>query len=522
MKQFLLLVILTLSSINIFSQILLTPDDLDMLDSEIEKVKSYDKIKYKTLDSLKTKFRSKSISAQERLKSGIRLGNEYESFISDSALVYYDKSIALAKQAGDSLGALTARIGRVKVLGVSGFYKEAVMELEEIEKAGVPNSLRNNLFDCARQVYVYMIGYTQSNNDYSSLYFRKNRSYRDSILSTISPESPTYKFYTTEVLQDEGKIALSRKELIDLMSKVPQNSALFARVTSALAGLAASENNMSSAAHYWALSAISDIKGSIKENTSLQNLATYLYSIGDFERAYKYICVSMDDANFCNARLRNMQIARNMPLINSAYKNEIESKQKSLAVVLLIVSILAIGLIVAVVLIWSQIKKLRVARKSLKRANKVKEEYMGHFLDLCSIYMERLDSFNKIVTRKASTGQIEDLIKMSKSPKFADEQNKLFYENFDSAFLHIYPNFVKDFNALLMPNEQIEIKEYGKLTMELRIFAFLRMGIDDSNKIASFLHYSVNTVYTYRNKIRNKAINRDTFDADIMEIGNLE
>ena len=133
--------------------------------------------------------------------------------------------------------------------------------------------------------------------------------------------------------------------------------------------------------------------------------------------------------------------------------------------------------------------------------------------------MERLDNFNKIVMRKVSTGQIDDLVKMTKSTKFAEEQNKLFYENFDSAFLHIYPNFVEDFNNLLQPNERIEIKEHGKLTMELRIFAFLRMGIDDSNKIASFLHYSVNTIYTYRNKIRNKAINRASFDKDIMVIG---
>ena len=146
---------------------------------------------------------------------------------------------------------------------------------------------------------------------------------------------------------------------------------------------------------------------------------------------------------------------------------------------------------------------------------------MGHFLDLCSIYMERLDNFNRLVMRKVTAGQIDDLMKMTKSAKFAEEQNKLFYENFDSAFLHIYPTFVEDVNALLIPSERIEVKEYGKLTMELRIFAFLRMGIDDSNKIASFLRFSVNTIYAYRNKLRNKAINRATFDKDIMSIGSI-
>ena len=135
--------------------------------------------------------------------------------------------------------------------------------------------------------------------------------------------------------------------------------------------------------------------------------------------------------------------------------------------------------------------------------------------------MERLDSFTKLVRRKISAGQAEDLLKMTKSPKFAEEQNKLFYENFDSGFLNLYPNFVKEFNALLRPEERIVVKSPNTLTMELRIFAFLRLGIDDANKIAHFLRYSVNTVYTYRNKIRNKAINRDTFEDDIMEIGSV-
>ena len=91
---------------------------------------------------------------------------------------------------------------------------------------------------------------------------------------------------------------------------------------------------------------------------------------------------------------------------------------------------------------------------------------------------------------KAKVAQIaEELVKLTKSSKFAEDQHKLFYENFDSAFLHIYPSFIDEFNALLQPEERIEVKEPGKLTTELRIFAFLRMGVDDSAKVARFLHY---------------------------------
>ncbi|MDD2961088.1 MAG: DUF6377 domain-containing protein [Muribaculaceae bacterium] len=522
MKTILALFVSTLFTFGAIGQLKLTEGDLVNLDREIALASQYDRQKYAVIDSLKSIFLDKIIPYNRRIKAGIELGKQYESFISDSSLVYYDKAMQLAEAGKDSLSFLTARIGKVKVLGVTGFYSEAVAELETLEKIAIPKSMNFLFFDCARQLYDYMLGYTQSSGTYSNIYHLKSRSYRDSLCTTLPQGSSLYKFYYAEVLQDRGKLSQSRSELFDILDSIPSNNALYARATSALAGLAIMDKDKETAAHYWAVSAISDIRGSIKENTSLQNLAVYLYSKGDFERAYKYICISLDDANFCNARLRNMQIAKNMPLINSAYKKEIDTKQDSLVFALSIVSVLSLGLIIAVVLILYQIRKLKVTRRSLKRANSIKEEYMGHFLDLCSIYMERLDNFNKIVSRKVSTGQIEDLLKMSKSPKFADEQNKLFYENFDSAFLHIYPSFVGDFNSLLLPEEQIEVKEYGKLTMELRIFAFLRMGIEDSNKIASFLHYSVNTIYAYRNKIRNKAKNRETFDEDVMKIGNLD
>lgn len=133
-----------------------------------------------------------------------------------------------------------------------------------------------------------------------------------------------------------------------------------------------------------------------------------------------------------------------------------------------------------------------------------------------------LGQFLQSRIKKSKHRQIEDLIKLTRSPKFADEQHKRFYENFDGAFLHIYPNFVEEFNSLLQPAERVEIKEPGKLTPELRIFAFLRMGVEDSTKIAGFLNFSVNTIYAYRNKMKNKALNRDSFERDVMKIGHLQ
>ncbi|HIR36980.1 MAG TPA: hypothetical protein IAC93_01240, partial [Candidatus Limisoma gallistercoris] len=177
---------------------------------------------------------------------------------------------------------------------------------------------------------------------------------------------------------------------------------------------------------------------------------------------------------------------------------------------------------VAVLLLMKQMKKLSRARMKLKEANTTKDEYMGQFIELCSVYMRRLDSFTKLVNRKLTSGQIDDLIKTTKSIKFNEEQHREFYQAFDLAFLKIYTTFIDDVNALLRPEERIVVDTPGSLNTELRIYALYRLGIVDNSKIAEFLKYSVNTIYTYRNKMKNKATDRANFEDSIMKIGTIE
>ena len=132
--------------------------------------------------------------------------------------------------------------------------------------------------------------------------------------------------------------------------------------------------------------------------------------------------------------------------------------------------------------------------------------------------MDKLSQFSKIVSRKISAGKVDDLYKLTKSGKFIEEQSKEFYDVFDDAFLHIYPSFVSDVNRLLRPEEQIVLREGEKLNTDLRILAFMRLGLDDSAQIAQLLNYSVYTIYTYRNKLKNRALSRDDFEENIMKV----
>ncbi|MDE6929021.1 MAG: hypothetical protein K2P06_09885, partial [Muribaculaceae bacterium] len=173
------------------------------------------------------------------------------------------------------------------------------------------------------------------------------------------------------------------------------------------------------------------------------------------------------------------------------------------------------------ILLRREMNNMALLQQNLRSANKIKEVYISQFMSLCSIYMDKLNSFSKIVSRKLAVGKVDDLYRLTNSGKFVEEQSKEFYDVFDNAFLHIYPDFVRQVNSLLRPDSQIVLKDGEQLNTELRILAFVRLGIQDSPRIAQVLNYSLNTIYSYRNRVKNKAVDRENFERDVMNLSSL-
>lgn len=289
----------------------------------------------------------------------------------------------------------------------------------------------------------------------------------------------------------------------------------------------------------------------------MQALASLLFETGDVEKAYFCIKSSMEDAMFCNARLRTHEVSQIFPIIDTAYQENINKKKAELQIFLFSVTLLSLFLLLAIIYVYLQMRKvarirgklietnsrlldlndnlqstiaklnkanseLNVVNDELSEANKIKEAYIGHFLDLCSTYINKLEKFQNTLNKKASDKKLDELYKMLKSKEMIERELKELYENFDKIFLHLYPNFIEEFNALLLPEEHFTLKTNELLNAELRIFALIRLGITDSSKIASFLHYSANTIYSYRTRVRNKAaVPRDEFEDLVMKIGNV-
>ena len=155
----------------------------------------------------------------------------------------------------------------------------------------------------------------------------------------------------------------------------------------------------------------------------------------------------------------------------------------------------------------------------MKESNRIKDEYIGRFLELSSSLIYRSEERTKLLNRLARDRKLEELYAELKSPKAINEGIRLFHQNFDTAFLNIYPDFIEEVNRLMADDNQFETSsESARLTTELRVLALIRLGISDNQAIADILRSSITTIYTYRSKLKAKAINKDTFEDDVRKI----
>lgn len=284
-----------------------------------------------------------------------------------------------------------------------------------------------------------------------------------------------------------------------------------------LATIAREKSNREEETYYLALSAMADIKGAVREVMSLQELGVMMSEDNDIDRAYDYLSTALTNAVECNATMRIVQSSAALPFIQKAHSDQVDAWRYRIYMVIGCIIIILIVLVIALIALRNQMRKQNQLKIKLQGANHVKEIYISQFFRLCSIYIDKLNQFCKIANRKISSGQVDDLYKITKSGKLVEEQSEEFYKLFDDAFLHIYPTFIDDVNALL--KEKIVLKEGELLNNDLRILAFMRLGLEDTNQVALILNYSVNTIYAYRNKLRNRAYDRDNFEQNIMAIG---
>ncbi len=531
-------------------QCVFATNEIDSLLNELEqtmnKREQYDNIKKTRISNIKELINKSGVGIEQKFYLQNQLIEEFSTYTFDSTLYYITINLKLARVAKIPALINESNLKLARLLASSGRYLEAIDVLHDVNRKLLSDQLLIDYYTDFLRVYSDLSIYTPSTDNYNK-YSNFSEIFADSLIAILDTCSDAYLSLLEKKYRDSRQLEkceeVSIRRLTNVKPGFPSYS-LIAFERSLVYGL---QGKTELEKKYLILSAISDIKASIKDNASLTKLALILHKEKDIDRAHHYINFSFEDASFYNSKLRFIEISNILPVITEAYQLRSEKQQGKLKVYLVIISFLSIVLALAFIYIVRQMKKLAFARNDLQQVNKrlknlneslseanyrlndlnaelsetnhVKEHYIGNFLAICSDYIDKMDSFRKQVNKQIMAGKVEELFKSTKSRKLIEEETKAFYENFDSVFLHIYPNFVDKLNILLEEGEQIILKKDEMLNTELRIFALIRLGISDSSTIARLLRYSVNTIYNYRVKIKNKAISRDDFEEKVMHIG---
>jgi tetratricopeptide (TPR) repeat protein len=496
----------------------ISDDDVSMrlaqLDSALVHRQYYIKKRQHSIDSLRLCLQSKP-NDMELLD---KIVTAYTAFNNDSTLYYID--LAMCTATSDDL--LKFKLKRATLLPLAGFFETAIDEYSAINPDSVPGYLKAGYYDSGRQMHSYIASFYMAYPDVYADNTRKCIALQKQLIDALPRNSVQYKFNLGEYYFLTGETSKAEALLTELIEHNHPDRKLAARAMHHLSSIAKARGDENGHIYYLAGSAIEDIMEATREVVSLQDLGTTLYEHGDAERAYNYISAALANAVECGAAVRMVESSRGLPIIQQTHFDHVRQWRHTMYIVVVVMALLMIGLVALLILIRREIRQMATLQQSLKKANHTKEIYISQFLSLCSIYMDKLNQFCKIANRKISTGKVDDLYKLTKSGKFVEEQSREFYEVFDDAFLHIYPTFVADVNCLLRDDAQIELKEGERLNTDLRILAFIRLGIEESARIAQVLNYSLNTIYSYRNRMKSRAINRDTFEADILRIGSVD
>ena len=490
-------------------------------------------------------------SLEERFHTNKVLYEEYYVYNADSAMAYVTENLRIASLLKRKDWEYTWKINKSFLLSATGLLKEAEDEMRGIPVHELSDNAKVDYYSQMQYLLSHFSQYTGSESEeVQRSYLDKELLYRDSVYMAARPDHPLYLWYKGCKLQFDG--VDSMRAVIPELQKAIQFSSLENRYDAMNAYILGSIyrdlNDMENYMKYLAYSSMADIVSCNKDIASLEELGIYLFSLGDIDRAYAYTNYCLQNALFYKNRVRIMGISSTIDQINAVYQERMRQQGERVQSYLFAVSILSAVLILAILYIYQKLRQLAMSRSKLhemneelnrhvdnlseaqrqlkevneklhslnvelkdvnaqlRESNYVKEEYIGYVFSLCSNYISKLDEYRKNISRKIKTNQIDAVKAMTDRPTIAQSELKEFYKNFDAIFLHVYPSFVSDFNALLHPEEQIVLKEGELLNTELRIYALVRLGINDSVKIADFLHCSPQTVYNNRLKVRNKAI----------------
>ena len=536
------------------SQVSADNTNLLRLDSVIAERPNITTAKEKKLAQLRSSLAS-TTNEKEKLALFEQMYQEYLTYRYDSALVYVQNSIILSKEIGNIAYYQQAVINYALLDARGGFYSEAADYLKGINLEELNDSLKYEYYITHFWLYMYWSQYS-SNERVKEEYWRKMKENLVEAIKYEKENTINYQYLMGERMhyidENSEKAAIYYRKVVDM---APVNSKLYASAAFSLARCYMDKGDMPMYELWLTNSAISDIVTPLKENISLQELAMYLFEKDNdnVDRATSYIYCSMEDAQFFNNRLRLIELSGRFSTILSAYTKKINDQKSHILYGMIILGLLTLAILASALFIKKQNGQLHLRREELQTKNEelhqqheevrqknallveqgkqlsalneqlidtnFKREGLAKiYIDLCAKYIDKLKKYQTLVKRKIKANQVQELLSTISSSRISEEDAATFMNKFDKAFLDLYPTFVAELNTLLLSDNQIVVKQPNTLTPELRIYALIRLGVKESSEIADLLFFSPQTIYNYRSAVKNRAINKDTFDEDVQKL----
>ena len=474
------------------------------------------------LDSIKVEMR-RSTDVWKKYNLCGTLFYEYLHYQADSSLYYVGKKEELLPLLNRPDMKAEIHINRAEVYGVMGLYDKALEELQSVSPAKMEVGMRKYYYGVFCGYYGWKADFT-SEKALHATYLQQASQYRDSILMLMPPGVNHDIVFGEQLLRSQtpNEVIARLKANLDKETDKKAQSYLHYTLSEAYAASGDTLRQM----YHLARTAMLDLETSVREYAALQELAWLLYLENDTERAYRYVACSLEDAMACNARLRLLESGKVYPVIEKTLAVRKEAEHRRTTIMLAVVGFLFMLLVLATFYLVRWMKQLEATRRELSEANdalqeegRVKNAYIVCYLNRCVEYLEKQEQYRRSLEKLAMASKLSELFKLIRDDSYLRDERKEFYTEFDRTFLSLFPNFVQDLNALLEDDARLSLRQDGMLSTELRIFALMRLGVDDTGSISHFLGCSLTTVYNYRSKMRNRAKgDKDSFEERVMKL----
>ena len=512
------------------------------LDSLIANYNQLTAEKERRVTNIKDGVRGIKLSPEQQYDLNQRLYDEYVAYKFDSAFYYIEKNVNALSASADYDRFAASAVRMAHILAVTGLFDRARRLLDKANPDSISDQQKIAYYTQQSELNLYRSEMAQS-TIYFYDYIKRAQYYRQLVMQIAPKDSYDYVFNRATYICEAGDTEEAIRILEAYLDKTEQGTRIYSIITSTLAFFYQNKGVSEKQEYYLLLSAISDERSAIRENNSLRSLSELLMDRGNYDDAYRYLLQAISEAKFYGSRIRLMQVGRMAPQILQLYDAERTRTQQRTSLLLMVISIISIilaGIIVYTLILYrkkhaaglkiiemnkmlaSHSEEIESVNTQMKEANRIKEEYIGRFLELSSQLISDSEQRLKQLNRLARERKLEELYAELKTMEPVNKGIRKFHSHFDTAFLNIYPNFISEVNNLLNPECRFDVEQDGTpvkhLSTELRVLALIRLDITDNQEIADILRSSITTIYTYRSKIKARAINKESFEDDVRKI----